>query len=309
MSYNSTGLDRNKIDWIQDLSKTCEIDLLQLQEHFKATKSIETFFKKRFENNFDSYVIPAYREPFQDSGRAKGGLAQLSSKHLKIKKERIKTKSWRLQAQILHIDQYKIIWFNCYMPTDPQTILYDEVELLPILDEIEKILDNNLFDDCVLGGDLNFDQRRGSGFASCLRDFLDRIGLKSVWEKFPPDFTHLHTDLKSSSIIDHFFVSEKLLDLVEDAGPVHLGDNRSRHSPIVMKLNIANLKAECPKKSDSSNIRKPAWYKATEQEKNEYTVLLSQKLDDLTPPDSLSCNDVTASMRSTPERGTTMCWT
>ena len=66
----------------------------------------------------------------------------------------------------------------------------------PILDEIDKILDNNLFDDCVLGGDLNFDQRRGSGFAACLRDFLDRIGLKSVWEKFPPDFTHLHTDLK-----------------------------------------------------------------------------------------------------------------
>ena len=79
-------------------------------------------------------------------------------------------------------------------------------------------------------------------------------------EKFPPDFTHLHTDFKSSSIIDNFFVSEKLLDLVEDAGPVHLGDNRSRHSQIVMKLNIANLKAECPKKSDSSNIRKPAWY-------------------------------------------------
>ena len=185
-----TQLDTNKIDWIQDLSKTCEIDLLQLQEHFKATKSIETFFKKHFENNFDSYVIPAYREPFQDSGRAKGGLAQLSSKYLKIKKERIKTKSWRLQAQILHIDQYKIIWFNCYMPTDPQTIIYEEVELLPILDEIDKILDNNLFDDCVLGGDLNFDQRRGSGFAACLRDFLDRIGLKSVWGKVS---TWLHT--------------------------------------------------------------------------------------------------------------------
>ena len=96
MSYNSTGLDTNKIDWIQDLSKTCEIDLLQLQEHFKASKSIETFFKKHFENNFDSYVIPAYREPFKDSGRANCGLAQLSSKYLKIKKDGIKPKSWRL---------------------------------------------------------------------------------------------------------------------------------------------------------------------------------------------------------------------
>ena len=101
MSYNSTGLDVNKIDWIQDLSKTCEIDLLQLQEHFKATKSIETFFKKHFEN-FDSYVIPAYREPFQDSGRAKGGLAELSSKYLKIKKERIKTKKMYTSGSASH---------------------------------------------------------------------------------------------------------------------------------------------------------------------------------------------------------------
>ena len=143
MSYNSTRLDASKIDWIQEVSKTCYIGLLQLQEHIKATKSVEAFFKKKFENNFDSYVIPAYREPFQDSGRAKGGLAQFSSKYLKIKKERIKTKSWRIQAQVLHIKEYKILWFNCYMPTDPQTILYDEVELLPILDEIENILDNN----------------------------------------------------------------------------------------------------------------------------------------------------------------------
>ena len=121
---------------------------------------------------------------------------------------------------------------------------------------------------------------------------LQRIGLKSVWEKFPPDYTHLHTDLKSSSIIDHFFVSQKLLELVEDAGPVHLGDNRSRHSPIMMKINVADLKSECPKSTSSSQIRKPAWYKATESDKSDYTTLLGEKLADLEPPDTLNCSDV-----------------
>lgn len=292
MSYNSTGLDSTKIDWIQEVSKTCNIDLLQLQEHFKATKSTEAFFRKNFENSYDSYVIPAYREQFQDSGRAKGGLAQLSSKSCNIKKERIKTKSWRLQAQVLHIEEYKILWFNCYMPTDPQTIMYDEVELQPVLAEIENILDNNSFDDCILGGDLNFDQRRGSGFAACLRNFLERIGLKSVWEKFPADYTHLHTDMRSSSIIDHFFVSQKLLELVEDAGPVHLGDNRSRHSPIMMKVNVVGLKSECPKQVGAPQVRKPAWYKATEDDKNEYTTVLASKLANIVSPDSLACSDV-----------------
>ena len=109
MSYNSTGLDKTKIEWIQDLSKTCDIDILQLQEHFKASRSAETLFKTSFDKNLDSYVVPAYREPFQDSGRAKGGLAQLVRKDLNNKKERLQTKSWRLQTQILHFDNYKII--------------------------------------------------------------------------------------------------------------------------------------------------------------------------------------------------------
>ena len=51
MSYNSTGLDSVKINLIQDLMKTCEIDLLQIQEHFKATKTVELYFKKNFINS------------------------------------------------------------------------------------------------------------------------------------------------------------------------------------------------------------------------------------------------------------------
>ena len=179
MSYNSTGLDTVKIDWIQDLMKTLSIDFFQLQELFNSNKSVETFFRKQFYNS-DSYVIPAYREKFQDSGRAKGGLAQLVSKTCGIKKERIKTNSWRLQAQILHINDYRLIWFNCYMPTDPQTIQYNDVELISVLTEIEKILDENIFDDCILGGDFNWDKRRNTGFVHTVSNFLDKIGLVSV---------------------------------------------------------------------------------------------------------------------------------
>ena len=36
MSYNSTGFDRPKILWINELMNTFKIDCFQLQEHFKA---------------------------------------------------------------------------------------------------------------------------------------------------------------------------------------------------------------------------------------------------------------------------------
>ena len=102
MSYNSTGLDKVKTRWIRDLISTCKVDFLQLPEHFKITKSSEQFFRKEFPEN-DSFIMPGYREPFQDSGRAKGGLAQLSCKYLVVKKERLVQNYWRIQSQILHL--------------------------------------------------------------------------------------------------------------------------------------------------------------------------------------------------------------
>ena len=87
--------------WIQDLLVYCDIHLAQLQEHFMKDKNIELFFRDNF-RNYDSYLIPAYRNPDQDNGRARGGLAQLSSNKIGIRKERISTNSWRLQAQVLH---------------------------------------------------------------------------------------------------------------------------------------------------------------------------------------------------------------
>ena len=120
--------------------------------------------------------------------------------------------------------------------------------------------------------------------------FMDRIQLSSVWDKFPIDFTHIHTDLKSVAILDNFFVSEGLLAYIEDAGVLHLGDNLSRHSPIMLKIKIGDI----PKKRMQaiSQLRKPAWHKATEENRAEYTNILAEKLGQLVPPDSMSCRDV-----------------
>ena len=291
MSYNSTGLDLVKTNWIRDIIETCDIDYFQLQEHFKTTKTLDSYFRREFPTH-DSYPIPGHREPFQDSGRAKGGLLQLSSKVLETKKKRIQTKTWRLQAQVLHIKQYKLMWINCYFPTDPQTLQFNDDELEAVLKEVEDILDNNSFDDCIIGGDINFDSTRRSGFSNAVRDFFSRLGLVTVWEKFPIDFTHIHTDMKSFSTLDHFFVNQELLDHVVDAGPLHLGDNLSRHSPIMMKIQLSQEvtgRAEYP---DKPRMRKPAWYKATPDDKNSYTELLDSKLRAIDIPSSLECTDV-----------------
>ena len=58
-----------------------DIDILQLQEHFKASKSSEAYFKTNFDKkNWTANVIPAFREPFQDSGRARGAGTSLNER-------------------------------------------------------------------------------------------------------------------------------------------------------------------------------------------------------------------------------------
>ena len=149
-----------------------------------------------------------------------------------------------------------------------------------------------------MGGDFNYDKRRNSGFVNAMNDFLQKIGLFSVWEKFPIDYnTHLHTDLESSSILDNFFVNKELLEHIKVAGPVHLRDNLSRLSPIMIKIDVGSIQARS-KTTEISRSRRPAWVKATEENKSAYTVLLEEKLGDLELPGSILCADVHCSNES-----------
>ena len=173
ISYNSTGLDNIKVDWINDLMKSTNSECLQLQEHFKATKSADQYFKKKF-SLFDPFVTPAVRENSSHTGRPKGGLAQFVRSNIDIKKERLACRSWRLQAQILHLNNYKILWINVYMPTDPQLQHIDETEIFEIINEIEMILSSKSFNDVILGGDWNYDSRRNTRFCRLVNEFLEK---------------------------------------------------------------------------------------------------------------------------------------
>ena len=196
LSYNSTGFNSVKAQWIRDLMDTTGAKMLGVQEHFKNTQSIQRLFKTEFPK-CDSVVVPAYREQGRDTGRAKGGLAQIRDKSLDgVKSQRVQVDSWRLQAQILHFGDWRLLWVNVYFPTDPKVLNFNEAELLVVQGELEAILNQGGYDGCICGGDFNYDSRRKSGFARSMADFFERVGLVSVWEKFPIDFTlHAHWDI------------------------------------------------------------------------------------------------------------------
>ena len=112
MSYNPTGLNSTaKCRFSNIVCNDYQVDFLSVQEHFKFNSNTNQYFKKQFPDYF-SYVIPGHRSPGQDSGRAKAGLAQLARKELKIKKCRVQTKIYRIQAQILCFPSTRVLWLN-----------------------------------------------------------------------------------------------------------------------------------------------------------------------------------------------------
>ena len=274
MSYNSTGLDSVKIKFSLDICENYDVDFLAIQEHFKFVNT-DKYFKSGY-SNFRSYVIPGHRAPGQMSGRAKAGLAQLSRGELDVKKVRVVTTNFRLQAQVLELPTSRELWLNTYLPTDPRLQQYDDSELQEVLEEVRNILNNIQFDDLVWGSDLNWDPSRNTQFSRTLDAFVRELGLVSLWDTHPVPHTHVHTDGRSTSVLDHFVLSPRLLPLVESCGIVERGDNRSRHCPIWLKLKLGSLPVRKP--SPRWVPKRPAWSKATDDQKNAYKHSLEQKL-------------------------------
>ena len=297
MSYNMTGADTVKCQWVNDFISNYRVGFCALQEHFKTVKTTNEWFNQQF-SDFHSYVTPAFRLPGVDSGRGKGGLAQLATRQLEVGRARVGTSSPRLQAQILTFPTCNILWINGYMPCDPQLQSFDDTDLVSTLSEVESLVTTHTTCEVVWASDMNWDTSRDNHFTRTVAAALQRIGLTSVWEGREIDYTHIHTDGVSTSTIDHFLVSRGLLKLVEECGPVHQGDNLSRHSPILLSLRLGEMeRQEVPEQPPPR--RMPAWDRATTEELEEYRSVLEVRLQTIQCPASMSrCTNISCQVQS-----------
>ena len=133
---------------------------------------------------------------------------------------------------------------------------------------------------------MNWDMSRETEFSKLFKYFVEKNNLKSAWKQFPTEFSHVHTDGFSTSLIDHFLISPELFQVIENCQALHSGDNLSRHSPIILKLKLSDVKL----KTESFHQKPrpvPAWNKAKESEIREYELNLRNKLSNLDCPVSL----------------------
>ena len=144
-------------------------------------------------------------------------------------------------------------------------------------------------------GDENSDFSRNSRFVQIIRSFIDNLNLKIFWtnpnDKIQNvDFTHSSTigQASSFSTIDHFISTERIYNLVLEAGVIHSGENVSNHSAIYCKVDIGRIDLSM----ESVKLKpKPSWEKADEEHKVEFSNYLVDKLGDIEIPDCIGCTN------------------
>ena len=143
LSYNSTGFNEEKANFINFLMKSMNVDCLFLQEHMHLRANIFKVQKELLD--FESFLIPAVKSSNTVcSGRPSGGLAIFWKKHLNSSIKIIKhADSVRVQGIELFGN---VIIINTYFPTDPQRNNFDDFELLKCISDIKWFKSEKLYD-------------------------------------------------------------------------------------------------------------------------------------------------------------------
>ena len=295
ISYNSTGFDVEKANFINFLLYSMNIDILIVQEHMHLRQNV---FKIRREiKNYESFFLPAIKTSNKIcAGRPSGGLCIFWKSSLNNVVNIIKhPNSSRVQG--IEVGQNLVI--NTYFPVDPQGANFDDFELLKCLEDIRWYFDNFQDHNIIIGGDLNSDFSRNTRFVNTVREFLFSSNLVTVWSRFDVDFTFMNKQVRdgntilTTSCIDHFILHENGLANVKKAQAIHLGDNRSNHQPIYLSINVDISVHPNVNISDKnrSYVSVPIWRKASQDNLLTYRNDLKSKLDNYNFTQGVVCND------------------
>ena len=297
ISYNGTGFNIEKANFINFLINIMNIDIFVVQEHMHLRRNVYKIEREFMD--FESFLLPATKNNATVcSGRPSGGLGIFWKKSLNKVVNLVKhPDSHRVQAIEL-FNNYVII--NTYFPTDPQVLNFDDFELLKCIQDIKWYFTKFSNHKIIIAGDLNSDFSRHTRFVNIIREFFTEYNLLSVWSAFNVDFTFCNHSVRngnnvlSTSCIDHFVTNPDVLADISIAQSIHLGDNLSNHEPIFMTVKIDAIPFTVDRDNLASNaeIKKPPmWRKASTDDVSNYRSELRASLHSFRLTEGVHCSN------------------
>ena len=103
-----------------------------------------------------------------------------------------------------------------------------------VIELVRKTIEETQCQSLLWCGDINTDFRRSTGQVELVKDVMEQLQLQKAWDMFNVDFTRMCSENENvtTSIIDHFFYSNKFSQSVLEAGAIHSPDNSSDHCPV-----------------------------------------------------------------------------
>ena len=225
-------------------------------------------------------------------GRPYGGCAIIYNRQFKCNVTPIVHDSKRCMAAIITVDTCRFLFFNVYMPCDGNNNQYDPV-FNDVLHDINLLINQySDIDHIIIGGDLNTDvSRLGSSHTTTLHEFCNRESLFMCVNHAVANIDYTYeSSLGARSTVDHFIVSDNLIDSVVAYDVLYDGDNLSDHKAIHLSLAIP-----VSHQRDEEKLFTPTttWRKATEDQINNYKSKLRSLLNEVViPPFLLHCDNI-----------------
>ena len=235
-TFNCQGFKFRNFEYIGGLFNS--VDVLILQEHWLFD----------FEFNIFNKVLPNCKVIAKsgmetdniNSGRPYGGVAIIWKKNLSGEIVEIPTLSNRLCAVRFSSSKSDLLIFSVYMPCNTNS---NENEFYDILCDIKSICDSFEDSDVLIGGDFNCDISRGDLRSEVFLDFLNANCLlcPTLESKFNIHHTFINS-LNQTSLIDHFCISSRIHNKLDNLLVYDEGDNLSDHCPLVLSFYLNSNK-------------------------------------------------------------------
>ena len=144
----------------------------------------------------------------------------------------------RICSVLSKYDRTVIIFICVYMPNDINCNIYEYNEVLSAIHMLQSLYTPHYI---ICGGDWNTDfTRKTSLLTKSLVSFCDYEGLTCVnLVSNAQQFTYVSDMNGSKSLIDHFIISDNLLNYANTSDVRDDIDNHSDHLPITMYLHIS----------------------------------------------------------------------
>ena len=264
-TYNYKGFNISKVKHFKHLLSECYI--LLVQETWALKDQVGRL--NRHFDDYNTYGVSGINEDVILKGRPYGGVSFLYKKSISPYVQVCELSSNRACCIRLSTNVGYVYLFNVYMPCDSttNTNLDDYNEVLSVISNF--CATHNVVN-CVIGGDVNTDiSRIKSGNTISLQNFIEKDNLFLAMNEVINTVTHTYTGINNtSSLIDHFIMSENMCLLANNYYTMDSVDNLSDHVPLFIVVNC--FVETVPIESVKIASRSPLWRKASSRDIQQY---------------------------------------